>query len=70
MQKSISPLSPQSVIAAIKRAPWCCFNGCQEGAEWELCHGDRDVDYTHACTDHVGHLLTDAPITHIYRIPA
>lgn len=35
---------------------------CQKAAEWHIQeHGASYDDYTYACTDHVGYLLSDAP---------
>ena len=52
--------------------PKCCFIpdqtkldvGCENDAEWTIYHnaaGCPETQATEACTDHVGHLLTDAP---------
>ncbi len=41
---------------------------CVSPAEWEIVHGPTVDDYTHACTAHVGALLTDAPEHRIYPI--
>ncbi len=56
--------------------PICCFidpksklgEGCNNYAEWEIVHGERDSDNTQSCTEHIGYLLTDAPIHYIYPI--
>lgn len=56
--------------------PKCCFipedqqeaarrgekvQGCQKDAEYTIYYdGPPHANYTEACTDHVGHLLTDA----------
>ncbi len=41
----------------------CCFIPCDAPAEWELRDGSATDDYTHACTAHVGALLTGEPTT-------
>ena len=51
----------------------CCFmfrDGllCEAGASWQIWHGPSPEDYTEACTDHVGELLTDAPEHRVYPI--
>jgi hypothetical protein len=53
--------------------PHCCYitpTGvmCGNPAEWEVYHGQHEADYTHACTEHVGALLTDAPEHRVYPI--
>ncbi len=56
------------------KTPWCCWIGgwrnrpCRASAEWLIVHGPGPEDYTHACTDHVGELLTDASEHRIYRL--
>lgn len=46
----------------------CCFIGCDKLAEWEIVYGNTLDDYTDACTEHVGALLTDAPSHTVYPI--
>lgn len=50
----------------------CCAIGCPNYAEFEIFYegavNPDDSISTDACNDHVGELLTDAPIHHIYRI--
>jgi len=41
---------------------------CKETAQWVIVHGPAVDDYTEACTEHVGALLTDAPEHRIYPI--
>lgn len=54
----------------------CCFMysetlRCQNEALWEVWkYGSSNPDdYTDACMDHLGELLTDAPIHVVYNIP-
>ncbi len=52
----------------------CCMLDCTRNAEWELRDGAGPDDYTHACTEHVGALLSGAvttvtPIEHIEAAP-
>jgi hypothetical protein len=49
------------------RKPWCCFPTCRANAEWSI-HANAGGPETHACSDHVGHLLTDAPEHCVCRI--
>ncbi len=48
-----------------KSSKRCCFVGCDKAAEFEIYDSNdkRDCNYTHACTDHVGHLLGSVPPT-------
>lgn len=44
----------------------CCFirdpNRCIKTAEWEILSSDpTQYDITHACTEHVGAMLSDSP---------
>ncbi len=51
-------------VALPLKGAFCCYvsdSPCLAEAEWILYEGDGPEDYTHACTEHVGHLLTDAP---------
>ena len=41
---------------------------CGKDAEWEIWSGDTPDDFTDACTEHVGDMLTDAPKHTIYQI--
>jgi hypothetical protein len=45
--------------------PWCCYVGCPEQAEFviDTINGGPDIysDQTHACEEHVGHLLGTQP---------
>ena len=62
-------LSRYSLTEPSKEKPHCCFIDCSNRAEWQLVHGDSSDDYTEACTDHVGALLTeDALEIKIYPI--
>lgn len=42
--------------------PYCCHIACTADAEWQIEHGNRNAcdAYTHACTAHVGAMLTIA----------
>lgn len=42
-----------------KKEPFCCWLHCANKAEYEIKDGPTTDDYTHACVDHVGHLLRD-----------
>lgn len=50
------------------RRAHCCYVdpalglSCERDAAWEVSWGSGYEEYTHACTDHVGALLTDAPV--------
>jgi hypothetical protein len=53
----------------------CCYidrdrAACPVGAEWEIWDGVQPYfdHYLHACTEHVGALLTDLPEHRVYRI--
>lgn len=58
-------------MEAEAKKPWCCFIpdeeqgkpkpvGCQKAPEWNVhAEGDPPDVVTQACTDHVGHLLSD-----------
>lgn len=46
----------------------CCQIGCEEKAEWNIVWGNSPDDYTHACTKHVGELLTEASEHRIYPL--
>jgi hypothetical protein len=49
--------------------PYCCHIPCSGAAQWEIWHVSGDpYDSTHACTEHVGELLTDAPEHRVYPI--
>lgn len=51
--------------------PHCCFANCPTIASWKITHQPYGLeDYTHACTSHVGEVLTDATEHKIYRIEA
>lgn len=41
---------------------------CQRKAEWEIAYGEDIYNYAHACTKHVGDLLSDLPEHRIYHI--
>lgn len=53
----------------------CCFipdepgDPCDQPAEWVIIFGPAPTDHTEACTDHVGHLLTDADEHRVYPHP-
>ena len=52
----------------------CCAIGCPKNAEFEIFYEGAvtpdDSISTDACSGHVGELLTDASVHHIYRIIA
>lgn len=57
----------------------CCFipnqndpahSRCPNKAGWTIVHGETPDDYTESCTEHVGEMLTDAPVHQIYPIKA
>jgi hypothetical protein len=49
------------------KSAFCCFinemnqDSCLAEAKWEIWTGSGPDDFTHSCTAHVGHMLTDAP---------
>lgn len=49
----------------------CCFiepaggPKCAKPAEWEIWPSTAVYEFTDGCTDHVGHLLDDAPETRV-----
>jgi hypothetical protein len=49
----------------IQREP---FTACGKPAEWTITFGPTPDDYTESCTEHVGHLLTDAPVHTVHRL--
>lgn len=51
----------------------CCAVGCDNDADVEIRHGSAPDDFTHACTEHIGDLLTDEyqhTITWLHPHPA
>jgi len=54
----------------------CCFiapasGSCEQPAEWEIkntTEGADPYDYTHACTQHVGGLLTEGGDHAVYPV--
>ena len=46
----------------------CCYLECNKEAEWLIVHGDGPCDNTVSCTEHVGQMLTDAPIHYISHL--
>lgn len=48
--------------------PYCCKIGCDQKADYEIRHGERIDDYTHACLAHIPDLMTDAPRHYIDKI--
>jgi hypothetical protein len=44
------------------RRPYCCFIGCQNPPTWQVDAHVGLEDDTQSCDDHLGHLLTDAPL--------
>ncbi len=44
------------------RKPYCCFIGCQNPPTWQVDAHVGLEDDTQSCDDHLGHLLTDAPL--------
>jgi hypothetical protein len=66
---SLGNLSVSAREIARLEIPYCCHIPCSRAAEWEIWHTSGDpYDSTHACTEHVGELLTDAPEHRIYPI--
>lgn len=51
---------------------FCCVIGCNADAEWEIWDGESPYfdHFTHACTDHVGALLSDTREHHVYPVRA
>lgn len=47
---------------------YCCFIPCDAGADYEIIDGRTPDDYTHACVEHVGHLLRDDRESTVIRI--
>lgn len=41
---------------------------CARLAEWTIYDGPRPDDYTEACTEHVGYLLSDADELRVYPL--
>lgn len=39
----------------------CCFITCNKAATWQAWDGPQHDDYTEACDDHLGHLLSEKP---------
>jgi hypothetical protein len=53
----------------------CCYmsgktldTACIKPAEWEIVHGCSTDDVTHSCSEHLGEMMTDAPVHHVYRV--
>jgi hypothetical protein len=46
----------------------CCHPECRKQAKWVIVYGRAPLDYTEACTKHVGELLCDAKEQSIYPI--
>jgi len=51
----------------------CCYidpdqEHCKTTAEWIIYDGPRPDDYTEACTEHVGRLLSDADEFRVYPL--
>lgn len=47
----------------------CCHPECDAAAEWAIYTDYAAPDaYTHACTEHVGELLTGTDVYYVYRI--
>lgn len=46
----------------------CCFLRCKRPAEWVVIYGRTDDEYTEACSEHVGSMLTDDSEQHVYKI--
>lgn len=51
----------------------CCYinpetGACPKRAEWIIYDGPRSDDYTEACTEHVGALLSDADEFRVYPL--
>ncbi len=41
---------------------------CDRVAAWAVYDGTRPDDYTEACTEHLGYLLSDADVFYVYPI--
>jgi hypothetical protein len=53
----------------------CCYAdpvepavACAASADWEVHHGLGPEDCTHACSEHLGFMLTDAEEHRVYRL--
>lgn len=66
----LQDLVPKRQAAGPSTLNPCCAVGCDREAEWTICAEKNWTDFTHACTAHVGVLLGDAPVHHIWRIEA
>jgi hypothetical protein len=53
---------------------WCCYidqaSGapCIQDAQWQICYGRTTDDFTEACEEHVGELLEEGVVNHVYPI--
>ncbi len=51
---------------------FCCKIGCDKDAEWQIYYGEGispdDSTGCDSCSDHLGELLTDAPVHYIYPV--
>jgi hypothetical protein len=48
----------------------CCWIDCPKDATWRAWEGPSQEDYTEACDDHLGVLLSDAPEHRVFPISA
>lgn len=55
------------IIRSLPHGP-CCYLDCGNGAEWLIVHGDGPCDNTVSCTEHVGYMLTDAPMHNVSHL--
>ncbi len=57
-------------VASFDSAGCAIGNGtpCEKDAEFEINDGPTPDDYTHACADHVGHMLQDGRISTVYPV--
>ena len=62
-------LSPVRKLMATDKEPFCCNLECENTPRWEIWWGTAPDDYTHACVDHVGELLEDGTVNHVYPLP-
>jgi hypothetical protein len=45
----------------MNRKPWCCVEGCDNDATWQIWHGDGPDDNTQVCDQHLLELLPEEP---------
>ena len=51
-----------------KEVSMCCKIGCNKSAKVSIYYGTSPDDYTESCLEHIGDLLTIAPVHHLYWI--